>query len=169
MDTAFLKFWGDALAQAADGTWRWADVARWMAGDFRGAPDLNALFGAAYGLEPGGAGDPWRTAAWRDAARRFQASWEAFLDAFQVVPRARCEALALEKKALEARLADRERTIESLRLELARQQMADGRVIEGFRQLMDVQQAQFRQVSENIERFFSAPSRQTPPPPGTEG
>lgn len=162
MDTAFLKFWGDALVQAADGTRRWADVARWMAGDFRGAPDLNALFGAAYGLEPGGPGDPWRTAAWRDATNRFQASWEAFLDAFQVVPRARYDALKQEKTALEERLADRERTIESLRLKLARSQMADGRVVEGFQQLVDIQQAQFRQVSENIERFFSTTSKQAP-------
>jgi hypothetical protein len=168
MDTAFLKFWGDFLAQAADGTRRWSDLARWMAGDFRGAPDLTALFRSAYALEAGGADDPWRTAAWRDAARRFQASWEAFLDAFQVVPRARYEALEQEKTVLEKRLADRERTIESLRLKLARCQMADGRVIEGFQQLMDIQQAQFRQVSENIERFFSSAPEQAPSTSGEE-
>ena len=166
MDAPFLKFWKDFLAQAAGGTHRWADLTRWMAGGFSGAPDLTALFRSAYGLTPPGSDDPWRTEAWNEAAARFQTSWGEFLEAFQFVSLDRYEKLRREKADLGKKVAAHEKTIAALRLELAQFQMSDGRVLDGFRQLMDVQQEQFRQVSDSLDRFFRPAPRKTARRPG---
>jgi uncharacterized coiled-coil protein SlyX len=162
MDASFLKFWQGVMAQVAEGSRRWADLAGWMGSGFSGAPELTELFRTAYRLVPPTTGDPWQTKAWTEAAARFQTSLTQLLEAFDVVSRQRYEQLRREKAELEAKAAAQDQLIGQLRLELAQSRLESGRVVDGFRQLTQLQEAQFRQVSDSIQRFFTPPAAKNP-------
>ncbi len=155
MDRQFLKFWGNFLLQAAEGQKRFDDLTRWMTAGFSGADDLAEMFREAYGLKKTPAPGSPPADAWDKSTARFQQALADYLALFGAVPRARYEALKQEKERLERRSDEQARTIQRLRLELGESRAAGGKVLDGFQQLMEVQNEQFRQVSDALGRFFS--------------
>lgn len=164
MDRQFLKFWGNFLLQAAENQKRLEDLTRWMTGGFSGADDLNELFRSAYGLKPSSASGSIRTEAWEQAAAQFQKAFSEYLALFEAVPRSRYDALQREKEHLEKKAEEQANTLSKLRAQLAESRMAEGKVLSGFQQLMDIQNEQFRQVSEHVERVFSGKNRKSEDP-----
>lgn len=156
MDDRFLQFWGAFLQQVGEGNRRFEDLARWMNTGFSGSSDVNELFRKIYGLDRNAAADPYGSKAWAQAARRFRNSFSEFLESFQLVPLARHEELRKEKEALEKQLEEQAKTIQELRLELGQSRMNEGKVVEGFRQLMEVQNEQYRRVSDSFQRLFKS-------------
>jgi uncharacterized coiled-coil protein SlyX len=154
MDKHFLKFWGNFLLQAAEGQKRSEDLARWMAAGFSGAEDLTRMFQKAYGLKPECDAASLHPEAWEKAAARFQKAFSEFLELFGAVARSRYEALRKEKEALEKKIEAQAKTIAELRAALAESRMAEGKILSGFQQLMDIQNEQFRQVSDRMGRLF---------------
>ncbi|MGD8367740.1 MAG: hypothetical protein PVG78_08860 [Desulfobacterales bacterium] len=160
MDSQFLKFWGNFLLQAAEGQKRLDDLTRWMTAGFSGSEELTDLFREAYGLKKSSPTANASMEEWGKAAARFQKAFADYLALFDAVPRSRFEALREEKGRLERKIDEQSRTIQQLRLELGESRAAEGRVLDGFQQLMKVQNEQFRQVSESMNRFFSgAPAK----------
>jgi hypothetical protein len=156
MDPNFLKFWGNFLLQAAEGQKRLEELARWMTAGFSGADDLTEMFREAYGLTKSPLTGNDYTRAWEKSAEQFQKALSEYLDLFGAVPRARHEALKKEKAQLAAKVADQANTIQKLRLELGESRAAEGKVFDGFQQLMEVQNEQFRQVSDALGRYFTS-------------
>lgn len=156
MDSRFLKFWGNFLLQAAEGQKRLDDLTRWMTAGFSGAEDLTEMFREAYGLQKSPLAGSANAEAWETAEARFRKALSDYLDLFGAVPRFRYEALQKEKDGLKRQVDDQARTIQQLRVQLAESRAAQGRVLDGFQQLMDVQNEQFREVSDALGRFFSS-------------
>jgi hypothetical protein len=156
MDPKFLKFWGNFLLQAAEGQQRLEELARWMTAGFSGADDLTEMFREAYGLPKSPLAGNAYTKAWEKSAEQFQKALSEYLDLFGAVPRSRHEALKKEKAKLEAKVAEQANTIRRLRLEVGERLAAEGKIFDGFQQLMEVQNEQFRQVSDALGRFFTS-------------
>ena len=154
MDRHFLKFWGNFLLQAAEGQKRVEDLSRWMNSGFSLPGDLTEMFTEAYGLKPKPASGSKLPRDWEKASEQFQQAFSEYLDLFGAVPRSRHEALRKKKERLEKTVEEQARTIVELKTALAQSRMQSGDVLSGFQQLIDVQNEQFRQVSENLNRFL---------------
>ena len=127
-----------------------------MKGGFSGAGDLTEMFKEAYGLTQTPSSGSGHTEAWQKASAQFQKAFSEYLDLFGAVPRSRHEALKKEKAKLEAKITEQAKTIQQLRLELGESRAAEGKVFDGFQQLMEVQNEQFRQVSDAFGRFLTS-------------
>ena len=158
MDSQFLKFWGNFLLQTAEGTRQKEEWVRWMNAGNPASGDLSEMLRNFYGLKQRSGQGPPTLEDWDKATARFQAAWADFLRLFDVVPRDRYETLHEEKEALAKTVREQGQTIQALRLELSESRIAEGKMADGFRQLMELQNDQFREVSESIRKLFSTSS-----------
>jgi predicted ribosome quality control (RQC) complex YloA/Tae2 family protein len=154
LDSKFLRFWGNFLLQAAEGQKRFEDLTRWMTAGLSGSDDLTEMFKEAYGLKRKPGSDATPSETWEKAAEQFRQAFADYLDLFDAVPRTRHEALRKERERLAKKVEEQANTISKLRAQLAESRMAEGRVLSGFQQLMDIQNEQFRQVSERMAQMF---------------
>lgn len=152
MDKQFLEFWGNLLLSAAKGQRQLDEFSRWMAQGMRGFRDLTDMFRHFYALDGEGAGEDER---WNSARNAFATAYRAYLDSLGAVPRSELTALEKQCAALQKTVEERETALRRLRLELSERSMAQGDVVRGFQELIQIQREQFKQVAESFNRFFA--------------
>jgi hypothetical protein len=152
MDTQFLEFWGHFLISAAKGQRQMEDAARWLSQGMSGVEDLTAMFRRFYGLggEPAGGGETWET-----ARRSFETAFRAYLAALGCVPRSDYDALQRQLEELRQTAGQQEAALRKLRQELGESRMAQGDVVRGFQELIQVQSDQFRELTDSFSRLVS--------------
>jgi len=154
MDKHFLEFWGNLLLATAKGQAQLQDLSQWMAQGMSGSQPLNAMFRKFYGVDP-------RTQA-RDplfdtARRAFEEAFRAYLKALGAVPQSDYAALEKQREALQEKTEEQTAVIRKLRLELSESRLAQGDVLRGFQELVQVQSEQFQKLTESVGDFFTGP------------
>ena len=127
-----------------------------MSQGMSGFRDLTAMFRQFYGLGGDGPADDEN---WKAACRSFDKAYKAYLDALGVVPKSEYTALEGQMGELRQKADDQEAALRKLRLELSESRMAQGDVIRGFQELVQVQSEQFQELTASFSRLF--PGRRT--------
>jgi hypothetical protein len=153
LDKQFLEFWGNLFLSAARGQRQLDEFSRWMSQGMSGFRGLNDMFRQFYGLGREGSGD---AVDWNTARDSFDKAYRAYLDTLGVVPAADYLALKKQLEALQKKAQDQEAALRKLRLELSESKMAQGDVVRGFQELIEVQSEQFRELTDSFSRFFAA-------------
>jgi uncharacterized protein YdiU (UPF0061 family) len=158
MDKIFLEFWGNLLLATAKGQAQLQDLSHWMDQGMSGSQPLNDLFRKFYGVDrQTQAADPLL-----DTARRaFAEAFRAYLKALGAVPQSDYAELEKQREALQKKTEEQEALIRKLRLELSESRLAQGDVVRGFQQLVQVQNDQFQKLTESFSDFFTG-GRHTP-------
>jgi hypothetical protein len=152
MDRHFLEFWGNLLLAAAKGQAQLQDLSQWVAQGMSGSPPLNDLFRKFYDLDrPSAASGP----LFDTARRAFEEAFRAYLKALGAVPQSDYAALKRQREALQKKTDEQEAFIRKLRLELSESRLAQGDVVRGFQQLVQVQSEQFQKLIESVGGFFA--------------
>jgi hypothetical protein len=154
MDKHFLEFWGRLLLSAASGQRQVEEFSRWMERGMHGFAEIEALFRRAYGFSGEGEND---AQGLKTARAAFEQAYRAYLGALGVVPKADYLSLKKEFEALQQKAQEQEATLRKLQLELGQSQLAQGDVVRGFQNLIDLQSRQFREVTEGFTRLLAAP------------
>jgi len=152
MDKQFLEFWGNFLLSAAKGQRQVDELSRWMSQGMKGFQDLNDMFRKFYGLEKPDSADP---DMWTSAQSAFRDAYKNYLDSMGVVPKSDYTDLKQQFEALQKKVAEQEKTIRSLRLELSECKLAEGDTLRGFQELIQVQSDQFRELTDSFGQFFT--------------
>lgn len=152
MDKQFLEFWGNLLLSAAKGQRQLDEFSRWMSKGMSGFRGLNDMFRQFYGLGREGSG---HSADWHTARDSFDKAYRAYLETLGVVPASEYLALKKQLEALQKKAQDQETALRKLRLELSECKMAQGDVVRGFQELMEVQSKQFQDLTNSFSRFFA--------------
>lgn len=147
-----MEFWGNALLSAAKGQRQLDELSRWMSQGMSGFRDLTAMFRRFYGL---GNDAPADDENWKTACRSFNKAYKAYLDALGVVPKSEYTALKEQMEGLRQKADDQEAALRKLRLELGESRMAQGDVVRGFQELVQVQSEQFQVLTDSFSRLFS--------------
>jgi hypothetical protein len=159
MDKQFLEFWGNLLLSAAAGQRQVEEFTRWMQKGMRGFAEMEALFRRAYGFS----GEEKNDAPGIKSARAaFEQAYRTYLGALGVVPKADHLSLKKEFEALQQKSQEQEAALRKLRLELSQSQLAQGDVVRGFQNLIDVQSRQFSELTESFSRLLTPPSMDEP-------
>jgi hypothetical protein len=153
VDTHFLEFWGSLLLSAARGQRQLEEFSHWMSQGMSGFRELTDMFQQVYGL---GTRRPDGEAQWETARRSFETAYRAYLEMLGGVPKAEYTALEKQVEALQEKVQHQEADLRRLRLELSECRMAEGNVVRGFQELIQVQSAQFQELTESVSRFFAA-------------
>ena len=124
-----------------------------MSQGMSGFRDLTEMFRQFYGL---GSQRPDGEAEWETARHSFEKAYRAYLDMLGVVPKADYTALEKQVEALQEKVQHQEAALRRLRLELSESRMAEGNVVRGFQELIQVQSEQFQELTESVSRFFAA-------------
>lgn len=151
LDKHFLEFWGNLLLSIAKGQRQLDDVSRWMSQGMSGFHDLAAMFRQFYGIgstPPGGDED------WKAARDSFKEAYSAYLDTLGVVPKSDYMALKGRLEELQKKTDDQEAVLRKLRIELGQSSLAQGDVVRGFQELIQVQSEQFQELTESFTRLF---------------
>lgn len=154
MDEHFLEFWGNFLLSAAKGQRQLDEVSRWMSQGMRGFSELTDMFRQFYGL---GSESAANSENWKTACSSFEKAHKAYLDALGAVPKSEYTALKMQLEALRKKVGDQEAALRKIRLELSESRMAQGDVVRGFQQLVQVQSEQFQELTDSFSRFFPGP------------
>ena len=152
MDKQFLEFWGNLILSAAKGQGQLDEFSRWMSQGMSGFRGLNDMFRQFYGL---GREGPGHAVDWDTARDSFGKAYRAYLDTLGVVPASEYRALKKQFDALQKKAQDQETTLRKLRLELSESKMAQGDVVRGFEELIEVQSKQFRELTDSFSRLFA--------------
>jgi hypothetical protein len=152
VDKQFLEFWGNLLLSAAKGQRQLDEFSRWMSQGMSGFRDLTAMFQQFYDLEVEKAAGDER---WDSARNAFTKAYRAYLDSLGAVPRSEFTALKKQYEELKKTAEDQKATLHRLRMELSESRMAQGDVVRGFQELIQVQSEQFKQVADSFSRFFA--------------
>jgi hypothetical protein len=152
VDEHFLEFWGHLLLSAAKGQRQLDEFSRWMSQGMRGFRDLTAMFRQFYGL---GSDSPADGENWTTACSSFEKAYRSYLDILEVVPKTEYMALKKQMEELRKKAEDQEAALRKLRLELSESRMAQGDVVRGFQELIQVQSDQFQELTESFSRFFA--------------
>lgn len=129
-----------------------------------GFSDLTAMFRQFYGLGSEAAGEE---KDWKAARSAFENSYRAYLDTLGVVPKSAYMDLQRQLEALQKKVQDQEAALRKLRLELSESRLAQGDVVRGFQELIQVQSEQFQELTASFRRFFPGrpPNRNDPEKP----
>ncbi len=149
-----MEFWGNFLLAAAKGQRQVDEFSRWLSQGMDGFRDLTAMFRQYYGLgseEPAGGEDK----EWKTARNAFEKAYKAYLDTLGVVSASDYLALKKQLEALQKKAEDQEAALRKLRLELSESRMAQGDVVRGFQELIQVQSKQFQDLTDSFSRFFA--------------
>jgi len=152
VDKQFLEFWGNLLLSVAQGQRQLDEFSGWMSQGMSGFRDLTVMFRQFYGLggeRTGGDED------WKSARTSFVKAYSAYLDVLGVVPRSELTALKKRYEELQKTAEDQEAALRKLRLELSESRMAQGDVVRGFQELIQVQSEQFKELADSFSRFFA--------------
>jgi hypothetical protein len=151
MDKLFLEFWGNLLLAAAKGQAQLQDLSAWMTNGRSGSQTLKALFHQFYGVDryPQDA-DP----SSNSARRAFHAAFRSYLMALGAVPQTDYAELEKKRKELQQKTEEQEAVIRKLRLELSESRLAQGDVVRGFQELVQIQSEQFQKLTESVSGFF---------------
>ena len=152
MDKNFLEFWGNFLLSAAKGQRQLEEFSRWMSQGMSGFRDLSQSFQQVYGL---GSERPEGDEDWKTARTAFEKAFKAYLDALGVVPKSDYLALQKQLEELRQQTEGQEAALRKLRLELSESRMAQGDVVAGFQELIQVQSEQFQELTESFNRLFT--------------
>ena len=152
MDKQFLEFWGNFLLSAAKGQRQLDEFSRWMSQGMSGLRGLTDMFRQFYGLGNEGPGDD---VDWKTARNSFEKAYRAYLDTLGVVPKSDYMALKKQLEALQKKAQDQEAALRKLRFELSESRMAQGDVVRGFQELIQVQSEQFQELTDSVSRFFT--------------
>ena len=157
MDKHFLEFWGNLLLAAAKGQAQLQDLSHWMDQGMSGSQPLNELFRKFYGVDrQTQAADP----LFETARRAFEEAFRAYLKALGAVPQSDYAVLEKQREALQKITDEQEALIRKLRLELSESRLAQGDVVRGFQELVQVQSEQFQKLTESVGGFFAGRHRQ---------
>ena len=110
------------------------------------------MFRQFYGL---GSEGPGEDENWKTARNSFEKAYRAYLDTLGVVPKSDYMALKKQLEALQKKAQDQEEDRRKLRSELSESRMAQGDVVRGFQELIQVQSEQFRELTGSFSRFFA--------------
>jgi hypothetical protein len=152
LEKAFLEFWGNFLLSAAKGQRQIDEFARWMSQGMSGFHDLTAMFQQCYGLRNE---RPDGDRGWKTARTSFETAFRAYLDTLGFVPKSDYLALQMQIEELRQKIDQQESDLRRLRLQLGESRMAQGDVVRGFQELIQVQGEQFREVTESFSRFIA--------------
>lgn len=152
LDKHFLEFWGNFLLSAAKGQRQLDEFSRWMSQGMSGFRDLTAMFRQFYGL---GSERPGEDEDWKTARNSFEKAYRAYLDTLGVVPKSDYMTLKKQLEELQKKAEDQEANLRKLRLELSESRMAQGDVVRGFQELIQVQSEQFQELTDSFSRFFA--------------
>jgi hypothetical protein len=159
LDKHFLEFWGNFLLSAAKGQRQLEEFSRWMSQGMSGFRDLSRLFQQFYDL---GSERPEGDQDWQTARASFEKAYRAYLDALGVVPKSDYLALQKELEVLRQHSEEQEAALRKLRLELSESRMAQGDVVRGFQELIQVQSEQFQELTESFNRLFTGRPEKEP-------
>jgi hypothetical protein len=151
VDKNFLEFWGNFLLSAAKGQRQLEEFSRWMSQGMSGFRDLSQSFQQVYGL---GSERPEGDEGWKTSRASFEKAYKAYLDALGVVPKSDYLALQKQLEELRQQTEGQETALRKLRLELSESRMAQGDVVAGFQELIQVQSEQFQELTESFNRLF---------------
>lgn len=151
MDKHFFEFWGNLLLSAAQGQRQMDEFGRWLSQGMRGVSELSAIFQRCYGL--GGTGEE---SEWKTARSSFEAAFRAYLDALGCVPQSDYVALQTQLQELKRKTEEQEAALRRLRQELGESRMAQGDVVRGFQELIQVQSEQFRELTDSFSRLVTS-------------
>lgn len=152
MDKQFLEFWGNVFLWAAKGQRQMDELATWLAQGMRGLGDLTAMFQQCYGL---GAIRPGEESGWQAARNSFDTAFRAYLDMLGCVPKSEYAALQAQLQGLKQKTEQQEAALRQLRQELAASRMAQGDVVSGFQELIQVQSEQFQELADRFSRLMT--------------
>ena len=158
MDKHFLEFWGNAMLAAARGQTSTEALSSWMTGQSQGIEGIGGLFRRFYGLPEAADADQ---DAWASARDAFETASRAYLDLLQAVPRSEYEALQQRNASLEEKTAEQEALILKLRRELGESLAARGEVTHGFEELVQIQGAEFKKLTDSVGQFFSGKNKKS--------
>jgi hypothetical protein len=150
MDKHFLEFWGNLLLATAKGQAQLQDLSQWMAHGMSGSQTLNSLFRQFYGVDRQDADPLFHT-----ARRAFEEAFRTYLKALGAVSQSDYAALEKQREALQKKTEEQEALIRKLRLELSDSRLAQGDVLRGFQELVQVQNEQFQKLTESVSGFFT--------------
>jgi hypothetical protein len=152
MDTPFLEFWGNLLLAAAKGKTQLQEFSAWMANGMSGSQTLNALFRKFYGLD----GYNQQNDQVANTARKaFEDAFRAYLHALGAVPLSDFTALEKQRETLQKKNEEQETLIRKLRMDLSESRLAQGDVVRGFQELVQVQSEQFQKLTESFANLFT--------------
>lgn len=152
MDKHFLEFWGNLLLAAAKGQAQLQDLSHWMDQGMSGSQPLNDLFRKFYGVDrQTQAADP----LFETARRAFEEAFRAYLKALGAVPLSDYAALEKQREALQKKTDEQEAVVRKLRLEISESRLAQGDVLRGFQELVQIQSEQFQKLTESVGGFFT--------------
>ncbi len=154
MDKHFLEFWGNLLLSAAAGQRQVEEFARWMEKGMRGFAEMETMFRRAYGFSGAGGNDAERL---KIARSTFEQAYRTYLDALGVVPKSDYLRLQKQSEELRRKVQEQEAALRKLQLQLGQSQMAQGDVVRGFQNLIELQSGQFRELTESFSRLLAAP------------
>ena len=123
-----------------------------MSQGMSGFHGLTAMFRQFYDL---GGDSPADDENWKTACRSFDKAYQAYLDTLGVVPKSEYTAVKEQMEELRQKAEDQEAALRKLRLELSENRMAQGDVVRGFQELVQVQSEQFQVLTASFSRFFS--------------
>jgi hypothetical protein len=152
LDKQFLDFWGNFLLAAAKGQGQIEEFSRWLSQGMRGFRELTAMFQQCYGLGSDRSGE---AKDWETARHSFETAFRAYLDALGCVPKSDYIALKTQLQELKQRAEQQEAALHTLRRELGESRMAQGDVVRGFQDLIQVQSEQFEEFTASISRLFT--------------
>lgn len=150
MDKHFIEFWSHLFLSAAQGQRQMDEFGRWLSQGMRGVGELTAIFQRCYGLSATGIESEWKT-----ARGSFEAAFRAYLDALGCVPKSDYVALQTELQELKQKTEEQEAALRRLRQELGESRMAQGDVLRGFQELIQVQSEQFRELTDSFSRLVT--------------
>lgn len=152
MDKLFLEFWGNLLLAAAKGQAQLQELSAWMANGMSGSQSLNSLFRRFYGADR----YPQEADSLSANARgSFEAAFRSYLMVLGAVPQSDYAALLKQVEALQQKTEEQEALIRKLRMELSESRLAQGDVVRGFQELVQVQSDQFQKLTESVGAFFT--------------
>jgi hypothetical protein len=89
------------------------------------------------------------------ARRAFEEAFRAYLKALGAVPLSDYAALEKQREALQKKTDEQEAVVRKLRLEISESRLAQGDVLRGFQELVQIQSEQFQKLTESVGGFFT--------------
>ena len=155
MDKHFLEFWGNFLINAAKGQKQLQDMSKWMQQGFKGFDEFTDMFRKFYGLEHMEKDTSSYMETWKKASENFQKSFKDYLDLMGVVSKDEHLALVRKYEKLKEKVAAQEETIKHLRMLLEEKKFeTQGKLVQGFQEIIEKQSEQFQETMETLGRFF---------------
>lgn len=155
MDRRFLEFWGNFFTNAAKQQKQLEDLSKWIQQGFTGFDELSAMFKKFYGLENMEKDNSVYQKKWETASENFLNSFKDYLNLMGMVPKEEHLALIKKYEDLKEKVADREETINRLKLLLEEKKVESQKeLIQGFQDLMEKQSEKFQETMETFGNFF---------------